>query len=75
MFRRKQWKIKTISIPIEKEVIRINKNGEELQKKTYMLQFIGSTRFMVSSLSNRVDNLFDIIHRIKCKYGRDDKKY
>ena len=40
-----------------------------------MLQFIGSTRFMVSSLSNRVDNLFDIIHRIKCKYGRDDKKY
>ena len=29
---------------------------------------------MTSSLSNLVNNLFEGIHRIKCKYGRDDEK-
>ena len=29
---------------------------------------------MASSLSNLVNNLFEGIHRIKCKYGHDDKK-
>ena len=29
---------------------------------------------MASSLSNLANNLFDGIHRIKCKYGHDDKK-
>ena len=29
---------------------------------------------MASSLSNLVNNLFDGIHEIKCKYGQDDKK-
>ena len=39
-----------------------------------MLQFIDSARFMVSSLSNLVNNLSEGIHRIKCKIGHDDKK-
>ena len=38
-----------------------------------MLQFIDSARFMVSSLSNLVNNLIDGIHKIKWKYGHDDK--
>ena len=29
---------------------------------------------MASSLSNLVNNLADVIHKIKCKYGHDDKK-
>ena len=29
---------------------------------------------MASSLSNLVNNLFEGIHRIKCKFGHDDKK-
>ena len=39
-----------------------------------MLQFTDSTRFMTSSLSDLVNNLSEGIHKIKCKYGRDDKK-
>ena len=38
-----------------------------------MLQFIDSKIFMASSLSNLVNNLSEEIHRIKCKYGHDDK--
>ena len=30
---------------------------------------------MVCSLSNVVNNLSEGIHRIRCKYGHDDKKY
>ena len=30
---------------------------------------------MASSLSNLVDNLAEEIHKIKCKYGHDNKKY
>ena len=37
-------------------------------------QFIGSARFMASSLSNRVSNLPEGIHKIKYKFGHDDKK-
>ena len=29
---------------------------------------------MISLLSNLVNNLFEGIHKIKCKYGHDDKK-
>ena len=43
-------------------------NGEEItQNKSYILQFIDSARFMTSLLSNIVNNLFEEIHRIKCK--------
>ena len=48
---------------------------KKLQKNiSYILQFIDSTRFMASSLSNLVNNLSEGIHKIKCKHGHDDKK-
>ena len=43
----------TFSVPIEKEVTRLDKKGEETTKNIYYkLQFIESARFMASSLSN-----------------------
>ena len=64
----------TFTVSIEKEVSRIDKNGEEVTKKmSYILQFIDSKRFMVSSLWNLVNNLFQGIHKIECKYRHDDK--
>ena len=58
----------TFTIPIEKEVTIIDKNREEITKNIfYILQFIDSARFMVSSLSNLVNNLseaqFSSIHK------------
>ena len=65
----------TFTVPIEKEVTRIDKNGEEITKNIcYILQFTDSARFMVSSLSNLVNNLSEEIHRIKCKFKHNDKK-
>ena len=63
-------------VPIEKEVTRIDKNGEEITKNiSDILQFIDRARFMASSLSNLVNNFSEGIHRIRCKYAHDDKKY
>ena len=39
-----------------------------------MLEFIIKARFMASSLSNLVNNHSEETHRIKCKYGYDDRK-
>ena len=39
-----------------------------------LIVFIDSTRFMANSLSNLVNSLSGGIHKIKCKYGHDDKK-
>ena len=48
---------------------------KKLQKiLSYILQFIDSTRFMASSLSNLVNTFSEVIHKIKCKYGNNDKK-
>ena len=59
----------------EKKVTRIDKNGEKVTKNiSYILQFIDSARFMASLLSILVNNLYEGIHRIKYKYGQDDKK-
>ena len=45
-------------VPIEKEVTRIDKNGEEITKNiSYILQFIDSARSVASSLSNLVNKL------------------
>ena len=58
----------TFTVPIEKEVTIIDKNGEEITKNiSYILQFIDSARFMASSLSNLVNNLSKGLHRIKCE--------
>ena len=48
----------TLTVPIEKEVTRIDKNEKEITKNiSYILQFIDSTRFVASSLSNLINNL------------------
>ena len=41
---------------------------------SYRLQFIDSAKVMVSSLLNLVNNLAEGVHKIKCKYGHDNKK-
>ena len=61
------------TVPIK--VTRIEKNGEKITKNmSYTLEFIDSAKFMASSLSNLVNNLYEGTHRIKCKYRHDDKK-
>ena len=58
----------TFTVPIEEEVTRINKNGEEITKNiSCILQFNDSARFMANSLSNLINNLSELIHKIKCK--------
>ena len=53
------------------ELIKMEK---KLQKNiSYILQFIDSSVFMASSLSNLANNLSERIHRIKCKFGRNDQ--
>ena len=67
-------KYRTFTVPIGKEVTGIARNGEEITKNiSYILQFIDSAIFVASSLSNLANNLSERIHRIKCKYGLDDK--
>ena len=64
------------TIKIEKEVTRINENGEKIVKVVpYILQFIDSTRFMASSLSVPVINFSKGIHKTKCKYRHSNKIY
>ena len=51
-------KIITFTVPIEKEIKRIDKQGKENKENiSYILQFIDSTRFMASSLSNLLKKL------------------
>ena len=65
----------TFTFPIEKDVPRIDKNGEEITKYiSYIFQFLDSERCVASSLSNLVNDLSEGIHRIKCKHWHDDKK-
>ena len=57
----------TSTVPVEKEVARIDKNGKEITKKmSYILQFVDSARFFPISLSNLVNNLSEGLRRIKC---------
>ena len=65
----------TFTVSIEEGVTKIDKIREEITRNvSYILQFIGSSRFMASSLSNLVNNFSEEIHRVKCKYRHDDKK-
>ena len=43
--------------------------------RTFILQFIDSTRFMTRSLSNLVNNLSEVLHSMKCKLGHYDIEY
>ena len=61
-------KSRTFSVPVEKEVTNIDRDGNEsVVTISYKIKFIDSARFMASSLSNLVDNLAERIHQIKCK--------
>ena len=61
-------KYKTFLNSIEREVIKIDKDGKEsVVTISYKIKFIDSARFMATSLSNLVDNLTEGIHKIKCK--------
>ena len=68
MFKRKYWEIHNLFSPVEKVVMRTDRNGEEVAKTiSYRQQFIDSAVFMASSLSNLVDNTAKGIHKIKRK--------
>ena len=57
----------TFTVPIEKEVTRINKNGEKTTKNiSYILKFIDSARFMASLSSTLANNLPKGIDKIIC---------
>ena len=61
-------KYKTFSVPIEKEVTKVDKDSNESATTiSYKIKFIDSARFMASSLSNLVGNIAEEIHKIKCK--------
>ena len=45
-------------------MIKIDKDGN---KSVIKMKFIGSLRFMATSLSNLVHNLTEGIHKMKCK--------
>ena len=63
----------TFTVPIENQVTRIDKNGEQIAKNiSYTLQFIDSAQFMENSLSNFVNDFSEAIHEIKCRQAHDD---
>ena len=68
------WTIHNLYSSNRKKVTRIDKKEQEITKKSYRLHVIDGTRFMASSWSNLVNNLAEGIHKIKCKYKRDNKK-
>ena len=60
----------TVSIPVEKEVKQLVKNGAQITKGiSYKLEFVDSTRFMASSYSFKKGT-----HEIKCKNRYCNKK-
>ena len=62
-------KYKTFSVPIEKEVTKIDKDvNKSVATISCKIKFINSSRFMATSLLDLNDNLTEVIHRIKCKY-------
>ena len=64
-----------MTVPTEKEVTRIDNNGEEITKNiSQILQFVNNARFMARLLSILVNNHSEGIHKIKCKFGHDDTK-
>ena len=59
---------KKVSFPIKKEIIKIDKDGNETDENiSYKIKFIDSAGFMARSLSNFVGNSTEGHHKIKCK--------
>ena len=57
---------KTFSVPIEKEIQKIHKDGnEDYRTVSQKMKFIDSAKFMESFLSKLIDNLAEEIHKIK----------
>ena len=58
----------TFSVPIEKEITKIDKDGNKsVVTISYKTKIIDSTRFMASLLSNLVDNVAEGVNKIECK--------
>ena len=65
---RKYGKLQNISVSIENEVTKIDKDGNEsVVTISYEMKLIDSARFIASLLSNLVNNLAKVIRKIKCK--------
>ena len=61
-------KYKAFSVPIEKQVTKIDKDGNEsIVTIFYKIKFIDSARFMATSLPDLVNNLTQDTQKIKCK--------
>ena len=61
-------KYKTFSASVEKELAKIDEDGNEsVLTISYKVKFIDTGRFMASLLSNLVDNLVEEVQKIKCK--------
>ena len=61
-------KYKTFSVPIEKKIIKIDKDGNKSVVATSCkIKLIDSARFMSTLLLNLVDKLTERTHKIKCK--------
>ena len=59
---------KSFSVPVDKEVINIDKDGNEsVVTLSYKTKFIYSARCMASLLSIVVDNLAEELDKIKCR--------
>ena len=64
----------TFTIPTEKEVARIDENGEVIiEHIPYILQSIDSARFMEILLSNLVNNFSEGILKIQCNFVHDEE--
>ena len=64
----KYRKVQKIFCSTEKEVTKIDKDGNEsVVTISDKIKCIDSAIFMASSLSNLVDNLAEGIHKVKCK--------
>ena len=66
-FAKNTEKYKPFFVSIEKEVTKVDKDGNESIITTSYKKTIDTSRFMRSSLSNLVDNFGEAIHKIKCK--------
>ena len=65
---RKYGKLQNISVSIENEVTKIDKDrNESVVTISYEMKLIDSARFIASLLSNLVNNLAKVIRKIKCK--------